>query len=127
MRVFTRAEASALLPGLIPNLEALREAKKEVDRLRAELERLTPTMRGNGSGADAARIENRLAELGATIQRRIRPILAQGVLIQDIELGLIDFPAEREGRVVLLCWRLGEETIGFWHELNGGFAGRRPL
>ncbi|MDQ3045105.1 MAG: DUF2203 domain-containing protein, partial [Chloroflexota bacterium] len=66
-RLFTHDEANALLPRLIPDLEALRDAKREVDRLRAELETLTPAMLGNGYGADAARIENRLSELAATI------------------------------------------------------------
>ncbi len=126
-RLFTHDEANALLPRLIPDLEALRDSKREVDRLRAELETLTPAMLGNGYGADAARIENRLSELAATIRRRVRSVFAQGILIQDIELGLIDFPSEREGRVVLLCWRLGEEAIAYWHELSGGFAGRLAL
>jgi len=57
----------------------------------------------------------------------VRTVLTQGVLIKDLDQGLIDFPAERDGRVVMLCWRLGEESISYWHEYDGGFPGRRPL
>ena len=127
MRIFTRDEATALLPRLIPSLEMLREAKGEVDQLRAELDALTPIMRGNGSGAEAARVENRLTELAGSVRRQVRKVLTQGVIIKDLDQGLIDFPTERDGRVVMLCWRLGEESISYWHEFDGGFAGRLPL
>jgi hypothetical protein len=50
-----------------------------------------------------------------------------GVQVKDPDTGLIDFPAEIDGRPALLCWRVGEERIGFWHTLEGGFAGRRPI
>lgn len=127
MRIFTRDEATALLPRLIPSLEMLREAKGEVEQLRAELDALTPIMRGNGSGAEAARVENRLTELAGSVRRQVRKVLTQGVIIKDLDQGLIDFPTERDGRVVMLCWRLGEESISYWHEFDGGFAGRLPL
>ena len=57
----------------------------------------------------------------------IKAIVELGVALKDIEQGLIDFPTERDGRIVYLCWRQGEDEIRFWHELDTGFAGRRPL
>jgi hypothetical protein len=57
----------------------------------------------------------------------VEEIEALGAEVKDLELGLVDFPAEREGETVLLCWRVGEEEIGYWHGLEEGFAGRRPL
>jgi hypothetical protein len=50
-----------------------------------------------------------------------------GVQVKDVETGLIDFPTEIDGEPALLCWRVGEERIEFWHTLDGGFAGRRPI
>jgi hypothetical protein len=50
-----------------------------------------------------------------------------GVLLKGIDEGLLDFPSERDGRVVYLCWRMGEDTISFWHEVDTGFSGRQPL
>ena len=52
---------------------------------------------------------------------------ATGVELKGIDEGLVDFRSTRDGRVVYLCWRLGEETIAFWHELDVGFPGRQPL
>ena len=57
----------------------------------------------------------------------IKAIVNLGVALKDIEQGLVDFPAERDGRIVFLCWKQGEDEIRFWHELDTGFAGRKPL
>jgi hypothetical protein len=57
----------------------------------------------------------------------IEQIRALGGEVKDIEQGLVDFPARRRGEDILLCWRLGEKTIGFWHGLESGYAGRRPI
>ncbi len=69
---------------------------------------------------DLARDEERLQEY-------VQELSQLGVELKDFERGLIDFPHELDGRVVYLCWQLGEEDLGFWHELDAGFAGRRPL
>ena len=126
-RLFTLAEANALLPELIPILERLRLAKAALDDARAGLARLTPAMRGNGHAAAGAELEGRIRELAAEIAADVRAILARGVEVKDLDHGLIDFPSPREGRVVFLCCRLGEGPIGWWHETDAGFAGRRPL
>jgi len=126
-RLFTVAEANALLPELIPILERLRLAKATLDDARAALVRLTPAMRGNGHAATAAELEGRLRDLAGEIGEDIGAVVGHGVELKDLDHGLIDFPSLREGRVVLLCWRLGEGPIGWWHETDAGFAGRRPL
>ncbi|MGH7162065.1 MAG: DUF2203 domain-containing protein [Planctomycetota bacterium] len=54
-------------------------------------------------------------------------LLGIGVVLKDYETGLVDFPAELNGRPILLCWKLGEESVGHWHETDTGFAGRRPI
>src|SRR5690348_497188 len=70
-----------------------------------------------------ADIETAHAELRETVAR----FTDQGVQVKDLDSGLIDFPALVDGEPALLCWRVGEDRIGFWHTVDGGFAGRRPL
>lgn len=127
LRLFTVEEANALLPSLIPVLERLRRQKRDLDDLGRELAKLTPAMRGNGYGAAAVELERRFRALADEITTGVRSVLAQGIEVKDLDEGLIDFPAVRGDRVVYLCWRLGEGTIAWWHELDGGFAGRQPL
>ena len=54
-------------------------------------------------------------------------IHGRGAIVKDLDEGLVDFPARREGEEILLCWRLGEDDVAFWHGLEEGFAGRRPI
>ncbi|HEY7983753.1 MAG TPA: DUF2203 domain-containing protein [Ktedonobacterales bacterium] len=126
---FTRAEAEALLPRLEPLLIELRDARAALREAEERLEALLAKMRGNGHAhqADLAELRTRMATLGATLQRGLRRIDRWGVLVKDIETGLIDFPTQREGREVYLCWRLGESGIHWWHTIEGGFAARQPL
>ena len=126
-RLFTVAEANALLPELIPILTELRANKAKLDEARLALARLTPRMRSNGHGAEAVALERRLRDLTLALAAGVRRIAGQGVEVKDLDHGLIDFPSLRDGRVVFLCWRLGEGAIAYWHEVDAGFAGRRPL
>ena len=126
-RLFTVDEANGLLPDLIPVLTELKAKKAALDEARIALARLTPTMRSNGHAAEAAVQERRLRDLTVALATGVRRITAQGVEIKDLDHGLIDFPSLRGNRVVYLCWRLGEGSIAYWHEIDAGFAGRRPL
>ncbi len=69
----------------------------------------------------------RFRGLVETLREQIEAIQETGCVIKDIEVGLVDWPALHQGREVLLCWKYGEPQVGFWHELNTGFAGRRPI
>ncbi len=126
-RLFTVDEANGLLPDLIPVLTELKAKKAALDEARIALARLTPTMRSNGHAAEAAAQERRLRDLTLALAAGVRRITGQGVEIKDLDHGLIDFPSLRGDRVVYLCWRLGEGPIAYWHEIDAGFAGRRPL
>lgn len=126
-RLFTLTEANQLLPRLIPILVGLRADREAGMRVQHELDALAPAMRGNGSGLRAAELERELARLAHKIAAGVRQIAALGVEIKDLDHGLIDFPSLRDGRVVYLCWHLGEDRIAFWHEVDSGFAGRQPL
>ncbi len=130
MKLFTLAEAEAMLPQVREELLAMQARKREVDELRSKLERAVSTTGGNGHVRD----ENTLAEqrrraeaLVDEINQRLRVLNDWGVELKGLDEGLIDFPSERDGRVVYLCWRLGEDAIEWWHEIDAGFAGRQPL
>jgi hypothetical protein len=126
-RFFTVEEANALLPELTPSLLQLKHEKEQFDQLRRTLDAITPAMRGNGYGAVAVDYEQRIHELVARMTDGVREIANLGVEVKDLNQGLIDFPHWRNGRVVYLCWRLGEGRIGYWHEIGAGFAGRQEL
>jgi hypothetical protein len=121
-RLYTLAEATELLEPLTRLLEELRQARTVIgDReLLASLAKRAPT---NGGGADG----RRFAEAALTMTRGLGQIERWGIVVRDLDSGLCDFPTEREGRVVYLCWRLGEERIAYWHDVHSGFAGRQPL
>lgn len=126
-RLFTYEEASALLPVLRPILQSIQTEKRQLDDLHNELEKLTPAMRTNGHATQAAELELLITSLVESIQADINTIHDLGVEIKDLDMGLVDFPSLREGRVVYLCWKVDEPQIGFWHDLDTGLAGREPL
>ncbi len=126
---FTREEAEALLPEIEPVLIELQQQHAELLALRTELESLQARMRGNGHG-----LHERLRQLQrqhdaslALVRGLIERVLAFGCQLKDPAIGLIDFLALRDGREILLCWRLGEQGIHWWHDLDAGFRGRQPL
>ncbi len=128
-KYFTREEAEALLPQIEPLLLDLQQCHAMLLALRGELEMLHERMRGNGHGLHE-RFSHLSRQHAAAIEeanRLIRRIQAFGCQLKDPAMGLIDFPALRDGREVLLCWRLGEPAIRWWHEVDAGFQGRQPL
>ena len=76
---------------------------------------------------DADRLEIEAQQLARDIDGYVAEISELGVQMKGFDTGLVDFPGEIDGRPVLLCWQLGEESVQYWHEENAGFAGRRPL
>jgi hypothetical protein len=93
-------------------------------------EELEIRIRGNGGGIPPATIAEAAAEVereARALSRLVDEIGKHGAEVKDLDEGLIDFPARRRGETVLLCWRLGEDEIRYWHRMEDGFAGRRPL
>ena len=127
-KLFTLDEALQLLPTVRQLLIEIQSGKREVEERSAALDRLLAATGGNGHLASGvARARAALQRAAAALERLMSELDETGAELKGIDEGLIDFPSERAGRVVYLCWRLGEETIGFWHELDAGFAGRQPL
>lgn len=120
-RTYTVDEANALLPDLRERLARIREARQVLLRS-AELVR--ERVASEPGGAHGGR---GYWEASTALRREIERLAAEDIVLRDPETGLVDFPGELEGRRVWLCWRLGEERVGFWHELESGFAGRRTL
>ncbi len=127
-RLFSLAEANAMLPEIVPLLLEMRAQKAALDVALSALEKLTPAMRLNGHAADARELESRIHEFTAELSAGVDHLAAQGIEIKSIDHGLIDFPSYRGGQVIFLCWRLGEgAAIRFWHETEAGYAGRQRL
>jgi hypothetical protein len=127
-KLFTLDEARALLPAVRGIVEAIRARKQGLDQETARLDEAGARARGNGHGPRGALDAQARAErLAAEIRAGIERLSALGVEMKGIDEGLVDFPSERDGRIVYLCWRIGEPDIGFWHELDAGFRGRQRL
>jgi hypothetical protein len=130
MRHFTPEEANAELERVRPLVEQLVARRREhVDALERQ-EELEAKIRGNGGGmppAELAAAAAEVDELARGLASLVDEITALGVQVKDLDEGLVDFPALRRGETVLLCWRLGEAEIAYWHRVEDGFAGRRPL
>jgi hypothetical protein len=127
-RLFTLDEALVLLPTVRQMMMEIQAAKAEMDSQTAELDRLMALTGGNGHlAADIASTREQVQVTATRLQTLIEELDEIGVELKGIDEGLVDFPSERDGRVINLCWRMGEETIAWWHELDTGFAGRQPL
>jgi len=129
-RIFTVEEANEALDVLRPIAERMVAHRRELadaQMRRAELVARIATNGGDLSPSDlrvaAAEVE-REARLVAECVRRITD---EGVQVKDVDAGLLDFPARRQDEDVLLCWKLGEDVVVYWHGLEEGFAGRKPL
>jgi hypothetical protein len=127
--LFSFDEASSLLPRLRDIVSDLQNLKRARDRLQEQIGALTGRASGNGHlvakdlNDKRARAESITSEMNVLFEE----ITSMGCELKGVEQGLIDFPHERDGRVVYLCWQLGEERIEWWHDVDAGFAGRERL
>jgi len=125
MKIFTIQEANALLPNVQVIAGKIQRAHRKLSRFRDEARKAAEAAeRGGGGMADGGAYAIVLTELTTEISELER----LGVQLKDFERGLVDFPSLRDGRVVLLCWQLGEgDELEWWHDVDAGFAGRTPL
>jgi hypothetical protein len=130
-RTFTLDEAQSLLPVLESLLRTSIAGKKLMDDVDAEQQALSHRIFLNGgTHVDVVPLARRKAER-AKAEQRAKDALAEidaiGVQVKDLNIGLLDFPCEVEGEIILLCWKLGEKSITHWHGTQEGFAGRKPV
>ncbi len=129
-RIFTPEEANAALAELRPLVEAMVAAKRALDEAQEERDDVARRIAGNGGGippAELGALEEAVATAATELAAAIASIQALGVLVKDLDSGLVDFPAKRDGEDILLCWQLGEDEVAYWHGLEDGYAGRQPL
>jgi len=129
-RYFTAEQANEALAEVRPLTEELVEHRRALLELQELQSSLNERIAGNGGNVEPRELQDmqeRLDEEVAGIARCVARIHEAGGLVKDLDAGLVDFPARREGVEVLLCWRLGEDEVGYWHGLEEGFSGRKPL
>ena len=119
-KLYSLEEANEMLPTLRQALHRIREARQVVLAGGERVRRSAPL---DGGGA----IGKEYWEAMSTLRREVEGIVERGIVLRDPETGLVDFPTERDGREVFLCWRLGEDRVGYWHGPETGFSGRKPI
>jgi len=130
-KYFTLTEAQSLLPVLETLLKRVIDAKKAMEGIQEEVQALSRRIfLAGGMLLDVEQARRRRSALDSHIQQAkdaLSEIEAIGVQVKDLDTGLLDFPCLIDGEVVLLCWKVGEERIEFWHTLDGGFRERQPV
>jgi uncharacterized protein DUF2203 len=121
-RHYTVEQANAALDFVGARIERLRAARVQLsdEEARAALSDAGPT---NGGGSPGRVVSEAFLEL----QRSLADLQAMEIVLRDLDRGLVDFPALREGEEVYLCWEEGEDEIAFWHDTESGYGGREPL
>jgi len=130
-RTFTLDEAQDLVPVLESLLRTSIEGKKLMESVDAEFQEIGHRVFLNGGmSLNVVHLARRKAEREKAIQRvkdAMAEIDAMGVQVKDLDIGLLDFPCEVDGEIILLCWKLGEQGIAHWHSTTEGFGGRKPI
>jgi hypothetical protein len=129
-RHFTPEEANALLEDVRPIAETLVAHRRAMAVTATRQARLVQRIAGNGGDFDPQEprtLEEEFKREGEAVARCVEQLEALGVLVKDLDRGLVDFPALRGDEEVLLCWQVGEDEIAYWHGVDEGFAGRKPL
>lgn len=123
-KYFTLEEANRLIPQMKALIEQLRQGQRHLRGHRSTAEAVAQKASGNGGGSEAGAY---LSAYSQTLGHALAQLQAMGVVLKDLERGLVDFPHWREGREVYLCWEYGEVQIDYWHEIDSGYSGRQPL
>ncbi len=126
-KFFTLEDANAALPRLSILMERLQRAALSLHQELRSLAAESETDLAALSTEELLRQRPAARSLAEELESVVDEIQATGVVLKDIQLGLIDFPAEREGETIYLCWQFGEPEVAFWHPMEDGFAGRQPL
>lgn len=121
--MYTVAEANALLPQVRSLVQKMLTARANVVHLQPELWPAVEAAVFNGGSKTVSEASVQII----MIQESIAALQRLNILVKDINTGLIDFPAERDGQLVLLCWQYDEPSVQFWHDVDSGFSGRQRI
>jgi hypothetical protein len=127
MQLFTVDHANRTLPLVRRIVEDVVRSHGRWQEAIIELDLLVPGVRADSPDPRATALEREIQSIARDIDQFQGELDALGIQLKDRRIGLIDFPSEMDGRRVLLCWRLGEPSVQYWHDEQGGYAGRRPL
>ena len=122
-RIYTVAQANALLPQVRRLVQQMLAARKQVVELQPELWPAVEAAVFDGGSKSLSEASLQII----AIQEVIATLQGMNILVKDINTGLIDFPAERDGQLVLLCWQYDEPSVQFWHDVDSGFSGRQRI
>ena len=120
---FTLDEANAVLDTIRPFIREILEIRDRVLGQQPDIWPAIERSAGNGGNAQLSKIASEFGRLDDLVHR----VLDTGVQVKDINTGLLDFPAWRQDHAVYLCWKYGEDSIRYWHEIDAGYAGRQPI
>ena len=126
-RLFTVEEANALMPKLELIMGKLQRHALVLREQVSELSQLTGQQADELTTAQILELRPQLSSVVEELEALLGEIEACGGELKGVDLGLVDFPAEREGEFILLCWQYGEKEIDYYHSFEAGFAGRKPL
>ena len=130
-KYFERREAEELLPTLVPWLEEARDEKQKIEAFKNEMAQVASRIMVLGGYSpplgDLLRKKSEHDEAAEHLVEIVNRIQETGVLVKDLDIGLVDFPSLVDGEEIHLCWKLGEDHITFWHGIDEGFAGRKPI
>lgn len=129
-KYFTVADANTMLPWLREVVREMLHVQGQMNAITERIRILGEQTKGNGGGAvgiELARRQEEFKKLSDAMESLVKRAEEKGCILRDVEKSIIDFPSLRDGREVYLCWRLGEDKVNFWHEMDKGLAGRQPL
>ena len=122
-KVFTLSEANRLIPQLEEHLNAVKLGKAVLIRTKNEVKKASSKAQFGGGTFAGPPYITALEQISENLQ----VVQEMGVLVKDVDMGLCDFPYLLDGRIVYLCWKLGESEIRWWHEVSSGYRDRQPL
>jgi hypothetical protein len=129
-RLFTPEEANQALAEVRPLAERMVQARRSLAAAARRQRELVMRIAGNGGDLSPGEVRDAAADIErevAAVGECVAALAAAGVQVKDMDEGLVDFPARHAGRDVLLCWKVGEPAVAYWHGPEEGFAGRKPL
>ena len=129
-RLFTPREANSALDEVRPLAERLVALRARMRELVAEQGKSVTEIGGNGAGyaaTDLNTAQGELEQLAEKVAAAVEELAAIGVVVKDLDVGLLDFPGVRDGEEVELCWQVGEDAVSHWHPLEAGYRGRKPI
>ena len=129
-RYFTPAEANELLSTVRPLVQRMVSHRRALAVATVRHARIATKIAGNGGGVrphEVDKLQTTIDDEASNVVRCVAELQELGLLVKDLDEGLVDFPARRGDEDVLLCWQLGEDEVAYWHSVEDGFAGRKPL